>query len=126
MNYKIAKIWIFYFFFSFTVLQIHFIRYLNSFLTGYVRFSATHIDYGFVTTKGLIIRFICFIISLFILKYRRLIPITSTTLTWLLSFILLSNEYDKSDDLAIGVLSLFIVSLFCSIYVNFNSSRLLK
>jgi len=124
MNYKIAKIWIFYYFFSFTVLQIHFIRYLNSFLTGYISFSATHIDYGFVTTKGLIIRFICFIISLFILKFRRLIPITSTTLTWLLSFILLGNEFDN--ELAIGVFILFIVSLFCSIYVHFHSRRLLK
>ena len=124
MNYKIAKIWILYYFLSFTVLQIHFIRYLNSFLTGYVHYSAIHIDYGFVTSKGLIIRFICFIISLFILKYRRLIPITSTTLTWLLSFILLGNEYDK--DLAIGVFILFMVSLFCSIYVNFHSRSLLK
>ena len=126
MKYSIAKIWLFYYFCSFTVLQIHFIRYLNSFLTGYIPFSAVHIDYGFVTGKGLIIRFICFIISLIILKYRQLIPITATTLNWLLSFILLSNEYDKKEHLSSLILTLLIVSLFCSIYVYFDSRRLFK
>ena len=105
---KVAKIWVFYFFSGFLILQVHFLRYLNSFLTGYTPWSDKHIDYNFLTTQGLFIRFICFAFSLFLFKIRNIKPITATTLTWSLSFILLSNEHDKYT-----FISMFFICIIC-------------
>ena len=92
---KVAKIWVFYFLSGFTLLQIHFLRYLNSFITGYTPWADKKIDYDFLTPQGLFIRFLCFAFSLFLFKIRGNKPIAATSLAWTLSFILLSNEHDK-------------------------------
>ena len=92
---KVARIWGVYFFCGFMISQVHFLRYLNSYLTNYVPWSYNSIDYGFVSNQGLVIRFLCFVFSLFLLRIRRYKPITATALIWTLDFLILSNEHDK-------------------------------
>ena len=70
-----------------------FLRYLNSFLTGYIR-ADKYIDYGFLSIEGLLIRLICFISSLLIFQIKSSKPIIASTLTWTMCFFLLSNEHE--------------------------------
>ena len=107
-NIKVARIWGIYFLCGFLISQVHFLRYLNSFLTNYVPWSLNHIDYGFVSNQGIVIRVLCFVFSLFLLRIRTYKPVTATTLIWTLDFIILSNEHDKYTFLPI-----FIICLSC-------------
>ena len=93
-QYKISRMWTFYFFCGFIILQVHFFRYLNSFLTGYTPWADKYIDYGFLSIGGLLIRLICFISSLLIFQIKNSKPIIASTLTWTMCFFLLSNEHE--------------------------------
>ena len=105
---KVARIWGVYFFCGFVITQVHFLRYLNSFLTNYIPWSDNLVDYNFLSTEGLLIRIFCFVFSLFLLKIRNFKTVTATTLIWTLSFILLSNEHDKYT-----FVQMFIICIFC-------------
>lgn len=121
---KVAKIWMFYFLSGFFILQIHTIRYLNSFLTGYTPWADKIIDYDFITGEGLIIRFIVCILSWYLLKTRENRPVASTTLIWILAFILLSNEHDINTFFSMFIISFF--SLLTNLYLHFNKNMFIK
>lgn len=113
---KVARIWGVYFFCGFVITQVHFLRYLNSFLTNYIPWSDNLVDYNFLSTEGLLIRIFCFVFSLFLLKIRNFKTVTATTLIWTLSFILLSNEHDKYT-----FVQMFIICIFCFMcYINLS------
>lgn len=114
-EFKISRIWTFYFFCGFIIFQVHFLRYLNSFLTGYTPWADKYIDYGFITIEGLLTRLICFIFSLFIFQIKVSKPITASSLIWTICFLLLSNEHDKNTFFSILIISLF--SYSCCIYL---------
>ena len=114
-EFKISRIWTFYFFCGFIILQVHFLRYLNSFLTGYTPWSDTYIDYGFISIGGLLTRLIFFISSLFIFKIKSSKPITASSLIWTICFFLLSNEHDKNTFFSMLIISL--ISYSCCIYL---------
>lgn len=118
---KISRIWGFYFFIGFFVLQLHLLRYLNSFLTGYTPWADKYIDYGFISREGFFIRLICFIAGLFLFKIKNLKPITATTLVWTISFILLSNEHELFTFL--GMLIICIVCYSSCIYLFFKNKN---
>lgn len=124
LSMKIAKIWILYFFCGFLVLQVHTIRYLNSFITGYTPWADKIIDYDFVSFEGLIIRLICLIFSWYLLRTRENRPVASTTWIWLLAFVLLSNEHDKNTFFPMFIISFF--SLLINIFLHFKKKRLIK
>ena len=111
---KVAKIWNIYFFSGFFMLTIHYLRYLNSFITGHMPWADTHGDYEYLSNKGLIIRFLLMILSFYFLKIRNKNLVLFTSFVWGLSFILLSNEHDKYT--FIITLLIFSITLFQAIW----------
>ena len=107
---KVAEIWNIYFFSGFFMLIIHYLRYLNSFITGHMPWADTHGDYEYLTNKGLLIRFLLMILSFYFLKIRNKNLVLFTSFVWGLSFILLSNEHDKYT--FIITLLIFLITFF--------------
>ena len=109
---KVAEIWNIYFFSGFFILIIHYLRYLNSFLTGHMPWADAHGDYEYINKTGLILRFLLMILSIYFLKKRNKNIVLSTSFVWGLSFFLLSNEHDKYT---------FIITFFIFLITSFQA-----
>ena len=118
MKKKIPKIWNFYFLFANITLYIHFFRYLNFYFTHSVPVYHGTIDYDFYSNISLIKRIICFLISIILIKSRIKFPVSATSISWLMVWFLLSNEYDLYLFIPVTTITLF--SFLSLIFYNFK------
>ena len=96
MNFrKIPEIWKYYFYIGFILVNIHYLRYINIFITKTNPNFLYIIDYSYYTYIYLIPRILTFIINIIILRKRKEYPVASNFYIWTLLFVLLSHEHDK-------------------------------
>lgn len=118
---KVAEIWNIYFFSGFFMLIIHYFRYLNSFITGHMPWADTHGDYEYLTNRGLIIRVLLIMLSIYFLKIRNKNLVLFTSFVWGLSFILLSNEHDKYT--FVGTFLIFLIAISQAIWEKYKAFK---
>ncbi len=93
---KLPEIWKYYFYIGFFLVNIHYLRYLNFFITKTNPNFLYIIDYSYYSNAHFIPRIFSFFLNMIILKSRKKYPVSSNFYIWTLLFILLSHEHDKN------------------------------
>ena len=117
---KLPEIWKYYFYIGFFLVNIHYLRYLNFFITKTNPNFLYIIDYSYYTNAHFIPRVLTFFLNMIILKSRKKYPVFSNFYIWTLLFILLSHEHDKNLfalNLIICLFSLFSILFYYSMFV---------
>ena len=119
MKKKIPLIWKYYFLFGISVLSLHFIRYLNFYLTNGVPIYNGTIDYDFYSNISLLIRIISFSTSIVLIKLRSEYPVLATSIIWFMVWFLLSHEYELYLFIPVTIMTFFcFISLIFYKYKN--------
>lgn len=108
-NIRVPKIWKYIFNIGYYLAILHFIKFLYSYIVGYIPWYKFYADYDYLSIRSLLIRL--FLASfLFILnKQKSRSPIAATSIVWFILWILLSHEHDIYTFLMIPMI--FIYSL---------------
>ncbi len=121
MKKNIPNIWGCFFYIGFILVNIHYIRYLNFYITKSIPYLNLIVDYSFYSNISLIIRILTFISNIIIFKIRNKNPIISTFYIWTLLFILLSHEHDIFtflSSLSISIISMLSLFFYKKIEIN--------
>lgn len=121
MKTKIPYMWGVFFYIGFILVNIHYIRYLNFYITKSIPYLNLTVDYSFYSNISLIIRIITFISNIIIFKIRNKNPVISTFYIWTLLFILLSHEHDIFtflSSLSISFISMLSLFYYKKIEIN--------
>lgn len=105
------KIWDIIFVSGFFLYQLSFIRYLNSYISGYVPYPTLFIDYQYHSLLVFLLKLIALVISFLLFKYRKFNIYISSTFIWTILFIALSNEHDKYT----------FIGMFLIIFISFSA-----
>lgn len=115
---KIPSIWKYYFYIGFALINIHYLRYLNLFITKTIPYLSYIVDYSFYTNESFVLRIISFILTILIYKKRDKYPVLSTAYVWTSLLILLSFEHDKYSFISSLLISVF--AIFSIIFYRFR------
>ena len=118
---KIPSIWKYYFYIGFILINIHYLRYLNLFITKTIPYLAYIVDYSFYTNQSFVLRIVSFIFTILFFKNRNKYPVLSTAYVWISLLILLSFEHDKY-----SFISSLLISVFAILSSIFYRVRLVK
>ena len=121
MKKKIPNIWGYYFYIGFILVNLHYIRYLNFYITKSIPYLNLTIDYSFYSNISLVIRILTFISNIIIFKIRNKHPVLSTFYIWTLLLIMLSHEHDIFtflSSLSISFISMLSMFFYKKIEIN--------
>ena len=118
---KIPSIWKYYFYIGFILINIHYVRYLNLFITKFIPYNATFVDYSYYSNQSFVLRIVSFILTILVFKNRNKYPVLSTAYAWISLLLLLGFEHDKY-----LLLSSLLISLFAMLSSIFYKVRLVK
>ena len=92
---KAPKIWNYIFLIGNYLTIVHYIRFLYSYVSGYIPWHEYYIDYNYQSSNSLLIRIFSAFFLFILYKVKSRFPIISTTLVWSILWILLSHEHDR-------------------------------
>tara|TARA_Y100000991_G_scaffold190645_1_gene157168 strand:+ start:4990 stop:5367 length:378 start_codon:yes stop_codon:yes gene_type:complete len=118
---ELPKIWKYYFYFGFILINIHYLRYLNLFVTKTIPYLAYIVDYSFYTNQSFVLRIISFILTILVYKKREKYPVLATAYVWISLFVLLSYEHDKYTFLSSLLIS--VIAIFSSMFYKVRLSK---
>ena len=108
-NIRVPKIWKYIFNIGYYLAILHFIKFLYSYIFGYIPWYKFYVDYSYYSINSLLIRFFCALLIFLLNKYKSNFPIAASTIVWFILWVLLSHEHDIYTFLIIPII--FIYSL---------------